>query len=117
VGKNRRRYFTFEDRCEHNSKLGTLAADKIAEAVKRIDDYAAKAKALFNKSNEVYEAAPNVTEDRSDAERARQCRIYTDVLAELDRLTEQRHAWEAKVERLSAIPEVKAALLKREGRS
>ena len=52
INKKLQRHFTLEERCAFQSKKGTLAADKIAEAVKRIDDYTAKTKALGQKSNQ-----------------------------------------------------------------
>lgn len=52
INKKLQRHFTLEERCAFQSKKGTLAADKIAEAVKRIDDYTAKTKALGQKSDQ-----------------------------------------------------------------
>ncbi len=110
-----KRRYSFEDRACYKSKQGTLTAGMIAEAVERIEGYTAKAKALSDKSDQVYAAAPRDTLWHGEAEQVRTLQAYDDVIAKLDRIHQQAADWRAKAERLSAIPEVKAALGKTRG--
>ncbi len=107
--KSKRRH-SFEERAEFQSKQGTLSTEHIAEAIKRIGDYDAKASALTEKSSEIYNSTPPAGSEVPD-------RIYADAQARIERANGQADTWTAKARRLSAIPEVAAALARRESRS
>ncbi len=105
--------FSFEDRTEHQARLGALRPEILAETIKRIGDYEAKAKELSNKSDQLYAGAPRDTAWHGEAEQVRALRAYDDVIARIDRANQQTADWRAKAARLLAIPEVRAALAKR----
>jgi hypothetical protein len=107
--------YSFEDRTEHQAKLGALRPEILAETIKRIGDYEAKAKDLSSKHDQTYKNAPRDTAWHGEADRVRTVAIYDDVLAKLERIEQEQKAWLAKAARLRTIPQVAAALAR--GRS
>lgn len=97
-------HHSFEQRCAYRSKTGALRTGMIAEAIERIDSYTAKANALLDKSNQITDSTRGATDDG----------VYAGALQRLEKVHQQHDSWTAKVRMLSAIPEVHAALVKRQ---
>jgi hypothetical protein len=93
------RYYSFEERIAFQSTKGTLTAEKIWEAVARLDSYSAKLAALTTETNKW------PTRDPPPSQGA------------MDNLMHRADVLQGKFKALIAVPEINAAILKREAAS
>ncbi|HVA17456.1 MAG TPA: hypothetical protein VMV59_07050 [Candidatus Dormibacteraeota bacterium] len=88
--------YSFEDRCAHQSANGGIAPGKVKIGIAKLDSYAAKLARLTEETNR-WLKMPTPPSPEYMADHARRC-----------------EAIQTKFKTLIAIPEINAALLKRE---
>ena len=93
------RYYSFEERIAFQSTKGTLTAEKIREAVARLDSYSAKLAALTAETNKWPTTEPPPSQGA----------MYN--------LMHRADVLQGKFKALIAVPEINAAILKREAAS
>ena len=93
------RYYSFEERIAHKSKQGKLTPEKIREAVARLDSMSAKLTTL------TAETEKWLTMDPPPSQGA------------MDNLMHRADVLQGKFRALIAVPEINAAILKREAAS
>lgn len=93
------RRYQYEERIAHKSKQGKLTAETIREAVERLDNMSAKLTALMAKMEKWRTMDPPPSQQTTDS-----------VMNRADTLS-----WRCRT--LSAVPEINAAILKREAAS